>query len=75
MPPGVCHDSGKTRCGPSGVVLVLAVLGAVGGGGCIHSQADLVSSAARQAAVHGEGESPGIDVERRARPTKWLPKT
>lgn len=42
-----------------------------GGEGCIHSQADLVSSAARQAAVHGElqygeGESPGIDAKRRA---------
>lgn len=56
------------------------LLAGLGGGGCIHSQADLVSSAARQAAEHGvlqqgEGESPGIDAERWARPTKWLPKT
>jgi hypothetical protein len=46
----------------------------------MHSHADLLSSAARQAAEHGglqygEGESPGIDAKRRGRPTKWLPRT
>lgn len=37
-----------------------------------------LSSAARQAAEHGgreRGESQGIDAERRAMPTKWLPRT
>jgi hypothetical protein len=37
-----------------------------------------LSSAARQAAEHGgreRGESQGIDAERRAIPTKWLPRT
>ena len=36
-----------------------------------------LSSAARQAAEHGgreRGESQGIDAERRAIPTKWLPR-
>jgi hypothetical protein len=37
-----------------------------------------LSSAARQAAEHGgreRGNPRGIDAERRATPTKWLPRT